>query len=78
MRLRLTHKVFIFSFALVSLVIVGGIYINNNFLEDFYSNRRIAQIKEVRELISKDIPTKEDLETYSQKYNITINMINNK
>lgn len=76
MRLRLTHKVFIFSFALVSLVIVGGIYINNNFLEDFYSNRRIAQIKEVRELISKDIPTKEDLETYSQKYNITINMIN--
>ena len=76
MRLRLTHKVFIFSFALVSLVIVGGIYINNNFLEDFYSNKRIAQIKEVRELISKDIPTKEDLETYSQKYNITINMIN--
>jgi len=75
MRLKLTHKVFIFSFALVSLVIVGGIYINNNYLEEFYSKRRIAQIKEVRELVSKKIPTEEELETFSQKYNITINMI---
>jgi two-component system, OmpR family, sensor histidine kinase VanS len=75
MKLKLTHKVFIFSLALVSLVIVGGIYINNNYLEDFYSNRRIAQIKEVRELISKKIPTEEELETYAQKYNITINMM---
>jgi two-component system sensor histidine kinase VanS len=75
MRLKLTHKVFIFSLALVSLVIVGGIYINNNYLEDFYSHRRIAQIKQVRELVSEKVPTKEELETYSQKYNITINMI---
>lgn len=75
MKLKLTHKVFIFSLALVSLVIVGGIYINNNYLEDFYSNRRIAQIKEVRKLISKKIPTEEELETYAQKYNITINMM---
>jgi len=75
MKLKLTHKVFIFSLALVSLVIVGGIYINNNYLEDFYSNRRIAQIKKVRELISKKVPTREELETYAQKYNITINMI---
>ena len=75
MKLKLTHKVFIFSLALVSLVIVGGIYINNNYLEDFYSNRRIAQIKEVRELISKGIPTEEELDTYAQKYNITINMM---
>ena len=62
MKLKLTHKVFIFSLALVSLVIVGGIYINNNYLEDFYSNRRIAQIKEVRKLISKKIPTEEELD----------------
>lgn len=75
MKLKLTHKVFIFSLALVSLVIVGGIYINNNYLEDFYSNRRIAQIKEVRELISKGVPTEEELDTYAQKYNITINMM---
>ncbi len=74
MKLKLTHKVFIFSLALVSLVIIGGIYINNNYLEDFYSNRRIAQIKEVRELISKGVPTEEELDTYAQKYNITINM----
>ncbi|UUV18875.1 HAMP domain-containing histidine kinase [Fusobacteria bacterium ZRK30] len=74
MKLKLTHKVFIFSLALVSLVIVGGIYINNNYLEDFYSNRRIAQIKEVRKLISKGVPTEEELDTYAQKYNITINM----
>ena len=74
MRLKMIHKVFIFALALVSLVIIGGIYINNNYLEDFYSNRRIAQIKEVRELISKKIPTEEELETYAQKYNITINM----
>lgn len=75
MKLKLTHKVFIFSLALVSLVIVGGIYINNNYLEDFYSNRRIAQIKKVRELISEGVPTEEELETYAQKYNITINMM---
>lgn len=76
MKLKLTHKVFIFSLALVSLVIVGGIYINNNYLEDFYSDRRIAQIKEVRELISEEVPTEEELDTYAQKYNITINMMN--
>ncbi|WP_051251584.1 sensor histidine kinase [Psychrilyobacter atlanticus] len=75
MKLKLTHKVFIFSLALVSLVIVGGIYINNNYLEDFYSNRRIAQIKKVRELISEGVPTEEELDTYAQKYNITINMM---
>lgn len=75
MKLKLTQKVFIFSLALVSLVIIGGIYINNNYLEDFYSNRRIGQIKKVRELISEGAPTEEELETYSQKYNITINMI---
>ena len=75
MKLKLTHKVFIFSLALVSLVIVGGIYINNNYLEDFYANRRIAQIKEVRELISKDgTPTAEELDTYAQRYNISISM----
>ena len=74
MKLKLTHKVFIFSLALVSLVIIGGIYINNNYLEDFYADRRIAQIKEVRELISKGTPTEEELETYAEKYNITINM----
>ncbi|MCS5423056.1 MULTISPECIES: sensor histidine kinase [Psychrilyobacter] len=75
MKLKLTHKVFIFSLALVSLVIIGGIYINNNYLEDFYSNRRIAQIKEVRKLISEEVPTEEELDTYAQKYNITINMM---
>lgn len=75
MKLKLTHKVFIFSLALVSLVIIGGIYINNNYLEDFYSHRRIAQIKKVRELISEGVPTEEELDTYAQKYNITISMI---
>jgi len=75
MKLKLTHKVFVFSLALVTLVIVGGIYINNNYLEDFYSNRRIAQIKEVRKLLSEEVPTKEEIDTYAQKYNITINML---
>lgn len=74
-RLKIIHKVFLFSLGLVTLVILGGIYINNNFLEEFYSKKRIEQLKEARELITENgVPTEEMIENYSHKYNITINI----
>ena len=72
-KMKILHKVFLFSIGLVSLVIIGVIYLNNSFLEEYYAHKKVEQLEEVRDLLSeKTNITEEDIETYSQKYNITI------
>jgi len=73
-KMKLLHKVFLFSIGLVSLVIIGVVYLSNNFLENYYLDKRIEQIKEVREILSKTTPTEEEIETYAKKYNLAITL----
>ncbi len=74
-RLKIMHKVFLFSVGLVFLVIGGVIYLNNKYLEDFYATKRVAQIREVRKELSQIELNKEIIEMYEEKYNITINLL---
>jgi signal transduction histidine kinase len=77
LKIKILHKVFIFSIGLISLVITGITFLNNNFLEEYYANKRIEQIEKVRNLLTTDgVPSEEEIETYSQKYNMIIYLKN--